>query len=143
MSTTVPVAEGLFTWPSEDPQLIGASCARCGITTFPSQSSCPKCTGQEMADALLPREGSLWTFTVQTFRPKTPPYAADDDEQTFVPYGVGYVELGDVIRVESRLTENRVENLSIGMPMRLEIVPFATDEQGREVVTFAFAPLGD
>lgn len=25
----VPVAEGIFTWPSDEPQLIGARCTEC------------------------------------------------------------------------------------------------------------------
>ena len=32
--TQVPVAEGIFTWPTEgtDPQLIGSRCADCGAS---------------------------------------------------------------------------------------------------------------
>jgi uncharacterized OB-fold protein len=45
--------------------------------------------------------------------------------------------------VESRLTENDPERLHIGMPVELVIVPFTTDDEGREVVTFAFAPAAD
>jgi hypothetical protein len=29
------------------------------------------------------------------------------------------------------------------MPVELVIVPFTTDDEGREVVTFAFAPVAD
>ena len=57
-----------------------------------------------------------------------------------MPYGVGYVELGDEVRVETRLTET--EGLRIGMDMELVLVPFRTDDDGNEVVTFAFRPVG-
>ena len=63
-----------------------------------------------------------------------------------MPYGVGYVQLesGDSgVIVESRLTENDPDRLRIGMPVELVIVPFTTDDEGREVVTFAFAPVAD
>jgi uncharacterized OB-fold protein len=39
----------------------------------------------------LARRGTLWTWTIQCFRPKSPPYAGD--AESFEPYGVGYVEL--------------------------------------------------
>jgi uncharacterized OB-fold protein len=53
---------------------------------------------------------------------------------------VGYVELGDEVRVEARLTET--EGLETGMEMELVLVPFRTDDEGNEVVTFAFRPVG-
>jgi uncharacterized OB-fold protein len=42
--------------------------------------------------------------------------------------------------VESRLTENDPDRLAFGMPVELVIVPFTTDDDGTEVVTFAFSP---
>jgi hypothetical protein len=56
-----------------------------------------------------------------------------------VPYGVGYVELADGVRVETRLTET--EGLENGIEMELVLVPFRTDADGNEVVTFAFRPV--
>ncbi len=55
----VPIAEGVFTWPSEAPQLIGSRCTACGIVTFPSQDSCPRCASTEMEQHLLARTGRL------------------------------------------------------------------------------------
>src|SRR3954452_763170 len=121
----VPVAEGLFTWPSDEPRLIGSRCAACNTATFPKQASCPKCTGRDVEDELLPAEGTLWTWTVQGFRPKSP-YARPE---AFEPYRVGYVELPGATMVEGRLTESDPERLSIGDRMRLVVVPFRTDEQ--------------
>jgi len=145
-TTQVPVAEGLFTWPDEAPHLIGSRFPESGVITFPRQSSCPRTSSTVVEDVLLPRQGRLWSWTIQGFLPKSPPYAGRETLQTFVPYGVGYVELavgdGGVI-VESRLTENDPERLHIGMPVELVLVPFTTDDEGREVVTFAFAPAAD
>jgi len=144
--TQVPVADGLFTWPDESPQLIGSHFPESGVVTFPRQSSCPRTSSTVVEDVLLPRQGLLWSWTVQGFLPKSPPYAGRETPQTFVPYGVGYVQLesgdGGVI-VESRLTENDPDRLRIGMPVELVIVPFTTDDEGRDVVTFAFAPVAD
>jgi uncharacterized OB-fold protein len=99
----IPVAEGVFTWPSDEPRLIGSRCAACGIVTFPRQESCPRCASTEMAEHLLSRRGRLWAWTTQEFPPPTPPYAGPTGD-AFVPYGVGYVELAGEVRVETRLT---------------------------------------
>jgi uncharacterized OB-fold protein len=139
MTTAVPLAEGLFTWPSAHPALLGSSCRRCGTTTFPAQGSCPRCTAEDMAPRELGRAGTLWSFTVQEFRPKDP-YLGPAE---FRPYGVGYVELPDGVIVESLLTEDDPDALAIGMPMELVIVPFPTDDGGPELVTFAFRPAAE
>ena len=135
----VPVAKGVFTWPADEPRLIGSRCAACVIVTFPVQDSCPRCAATEMAEHLLPRRGRLWAWTTQEFPPPSPPYAGPTGA-AFVPYGVGYVDLGEV-RVETRLT--KTEGLRIGMDMELVLVPFRTDDDGNEVVTFAFRPVGE
>lgn len=137
----VPIAEGVFTWPSDDPQLIGSRCRACGIVTFPAQDACPRCASTAMAEHLLARRGRLWAFTTQEFPPPSPPYTGPKGAD-FVPFGVGYVELGGEVRVEARLTETDPAVLAHGMEMELVIVPFCTDESGNEVVTFAFRPVG-
>ena len=135
----VPVAEGLFTWPSDEPRLIGGRCSDCGIVTFPFQGSCPRCASVEMSEHLLARTGRLWAWTTQSFPPPSPPYAGATGTD-FVPFGVGFVELGDV-KVEARLTTADAGILRNGMELELAVVPFGTDAEGNEVVTFAFRPL--
>ena len=137
----VPVAEGIFTWPSEDPQLIGSRCTACGIVTFPAQDSCPRCASTDMEERLLPRRGRLWAWTTQGFPPPAPPYKGPA-AGAFVPFGIGYVELTDEVKVETRLTEADPDRLAQGMEMELVVVPFGTDDDGNEVMTFAFQPVG-
>jgi uncharacterized OB-fold protein len=140
MMGQVPVAEGIFTWPSDDPQLIGSRCAACAIVTFPAQDSCPRCASTELAEHLLARRGRLWAWTTQDFPPPSPPYAGPSGRD-FVPFGVGFVELPGEVKVESRLTESDPATLANGMEMELVLVPFRTDDDGNEVVTFAFRPV--
>ena len=33
---------------AEEPRLIGSQCNRCGTVTFPRQSSCAKCTSEDV-----------------------------------------------------------------------------------------------
>jgi len=47
-----PIAKGLFTWPSDEPRLIGSRCTACGVVTFPTQDSCPRCASTAMAEHL-------------------------------------------------------------------------------------------
>ena len=91
-------------------------------------------------EALLSRRGRLWAWTTQDFPPPSPPYSGPTGED-FVPFGVGYVELPGEVKVETRLTEADPEVLVHGMEMELAIVPFRIDDEGNEVVTFAFRPV--
>ena len=133
------LAPDISTWPDENPQLIGSKCGACGATAFPQQDHCPRCSAGEMAALLLPRRGTLVTWTTQGFPPGAP-YAGPIGK-AFVPFGVGLVQLDDVIRVEGRLTENDPAKLQFGMDVELTMIPFTTDDEGNEVVTFAFRPL--
>ena len=136
----VPVADGVFTFPADEPQLIGSRCRECAIVTFPAQDSCPRCASTEMARHLLARRGRLWAWTTQHFPPPSPPYAGPSGPD-FVPFGVGYVELPGEVKVETRLTSADPAVLTPGMDMELVLVPFRTDADGTEVVTFAFRPV--
>jgi uncharacterized protein len=130
-----PVAEGLIAGTPEAPRLIGSRCRRCGVVAFPRQDSCQACMSLDVEEHLLAREGTLWTWTIQCFPPKSPPYAGSGDD--FEPYGVGYVELGGEVRVEGRLTVSDPAQLAIGMEMEVALAP----APGRgDAVTFAFRP---
>jgi len=115
-------------------ELAGARCPVCATTAFPFQGGCPRCGGEAMERVALPTTGSLWSYTVQNFEPKPPSRGVEP----FEPYGVGYVDLGDVC-VESRLTVNDPAALSLGMAMRLVTITAFVDGD-EPVLTFAFAP---
>ena len=142
MPTQVPLAEGLFTWPSEAPRLIASRCTDCGNHMFPVQGGCSRCSGASTEPVELGRRGTLWTWTVQSYPPKAPPFAGNVDPETFEPYGVGYIDIDGQLLVESRLTVADPDELSIGMELELVIDPLYLNEDGDEVVTFAFAPIG-
>lgn len=128
MSALKPIAEGL--WSDEvQPRLIAGKSRSSGALVFPFPS------GAEAAqyDSVpLPRIGALWSWTIQSFRPKSPPYGGPAE---FSPFAVGYVQLGDALIVEGRLTQT--EGLAIGMKMEVVVIPFDQDR-----LTYAFAPAG-
>jgi uncharacterized OB-fold protein len=140
MSNQVPIAEGLFTWPSAKPALLGSRCNNCGVASFPAADSCMACSGQDVAVEELPGRGTLWTWTVQQFMPK-PPYHSGETPETFRPFGVGYLELPGGVRVEGRLTENDPAKLQIGMAMDVVFDTWRTEENGDEIISFFFKPV--
>jgi uncharacterized OB-fold protein len=85
----------------------------------------------------LAREGRLWSYTVQRYRPKTPPYAGPE---AFAPWIVAYVELPGEAIVEARLVDVAFDAVKIGMPVRLVQVPL--DPEAAEPLAIpAFAPM--
>ena len=133
------LAPEVSTWPGKDPQLIGGRCDDCGATTFPVQTRCPKCSGPNMSQLLLPRRGTVVAWTTQGFLPH-PGFAGGQTAETFEPFAFGLVQLGDAVKVEGRLTESDPSKLRFGMDVELTMIPFFVDEDGAEVITYAFAP---
>jgi uncharacterized OB-fold protein len=129
-----PLAEGLFEEVDGAIRLIGARRKSDGRMVFPAPE------GAEAANydrVPLSPDGVLWAFTIQRFRPKSP-YAGADDDATFRPYAVGYVEIPGEVIVESRLETSDFANLRVGAPMRLKLVPFQRTDG--EVLSYAFEP---
>ena len=128
MSAAVPVAEGLWTDEAE-PRLIGGQHRITGEIVFPM----PQGDAAQQFDAVpLSRTGTLWSWTSQDFRPKSPPYAGPE---AFTPFLIGYVELPGQVIVETRIEGAVLADLKLGMAMELVITEFAP---GR--TTFAFRP---
>lgn len=125
------IAEGLFT-AENPPRLIGARDKETGRIVFP----CP--TGDRFDPHPLSRVGKLWSYTIQRFRPKTPPYAGPD---SFRPWAVGYVELPGEVIVESRIINVAFEDIRIGMELEMTLV--ALDPEADDAVLIhAFQPIG-
>ncbi len=114
------IDDNLFDWPAAAPALKASRCRMCGNHAFPTMSSCRYCGGTDVEVVALPRQGTLWTWTVQHFMPKAP-YRSSETEATFRPYGMGYVELPGALRIETRLTESDPSKLRIGAPVELVI----------------------
>jgi len=120
--------------------LLGGRCASCGEICFPAQRSCAKCCGTSVAAWEIGDRGTLWSWTIQGFLPKSP-YDSGETESTFRPYGVGYVQMPSGLKVESRLTVSDPRRLQIGAPMALILQPYRTKPDGHQVFTFAFEPI--
>lgn len=141
-SPSRPIGQGLFTWPSERPSLLGSRCDHCGAVAFPSRRNCMACGRPDVTIEELPRRGRLWTWTIQRFMPKEP-YKSLETAETFEPFGLGYVELPGAVRVETRLTENDPKKLRIGAEMEMTVYVHSIDDDGTRVMNYAFAPVSE
>ena len=126
------IADGLFT-DDTPPRLVGGRDRAAGRIVFP----CPASSDYEAVP--LADEGTVWSFTVQRFRPKTPPYAGPE---VFAPWIVAYVELPGQVIVEARLVDVAFEDVAIGLPVRLKPVPLDPDAPDSVLIP-AFAPIGE
>lgn len=126
------IAERLFT-EETPPRLIGGRNRVTGRIVFP----CPD--SAEFEAYPLRRDGALWSYTVQRYRPKSPPYAGPE---AFAPWAIGYVELAGETIVEARLVNVALDAIRIGMPLTLTQVTLDPDAAD-PVLTHAFEPAGD
>ena len=124
------IAEGLFT-EETSPRLVGGRDPATGRIVFP-------CPAKGFEAWPLGRDGRLWSFTIQRYRPKSPPYAGPED---FRPWPVAYVELPGETIVESRLVNVAFEDIRIGMDLELTFVPLDPDAAD-PVMIHAFQPKG-
>ena len=95
-------------------RLIGGRNRVTGRIVFP----CPPTA--EFEPYVLRREGRLWSYTIQRYRPKSPPYAGPE---SFEPWAVAYVELPGETIVEARLAHVELDAITIGMKLELTAVP--------------------
>ena len=129
-----------FTWPSDQPHLIGSRCKACQNYFFPKVPVCrnPDCRSKDVSEIQFSRQGKLWSYIVQQYAPP-PPFPAFDP---FVPYGIAEVKLPEGIRVLGQVTSgSNLESLRIGMDMELAVEKFYTDQQGNDVMIWKFRPV--
>jgi uncharacterized OB-fold protein len=133
----VPVVKGLFRWSDDAVDLVGSRCTACGAHYFPTSLSCrnPACDDKTVEEVLLGRHGRLHSYTVQAYRPP-----ALFRMEPFVPYAIGLVELPEGLRVLGMLTGCGLDEIRIEMPVRLTVEALYTDEAGRDVLTYKYAP---
>ena len=133
----VPIVAGLFDMACGEPALLGARCRGCGALYFPPTDYCrnPDCHTKQVERCVLPTRGTLYSFTVQRYQP--PPLFRIDD---WSPYAIGLVDLGDGLQVMGMLAGIALDEIRIGMPLRLIIAPLFADTEHGSVLTYKFAP---
>jgi uncharacterized protein len=109
------IAEGLFTEESP-PRLIGGRNRATGRIVFP----CP--ANADFEPYPLKREGTLWSYTIQRYRP------------------IGYVALDGETIVEARLSDVAFDAIHIGMMLEMSPIPLDPDAADSPYIP-AFRPV--
>ena len=137
----VPVVEGVFAETPQGPRLLGSRCGSCRTVYFPRAPVCrnPGCLGTKVEDCHLSPRGTLWSYTIQYYKPPAP---ARFDEP-FTPYGVGLVDLPEGIRVMGMMSVPDPESLDVGMAVELVLEPLYHADDGSEVITWKFRPVAE
>ncbi len=110
------------------PVLIGGVCRSCGCRMFPFAPVCPVCMSEDLAHEPMPREGTLYSFTIVHVGPKA----------WEKPYALGYVDLTNGVRVFSHLGGAAVE---IGQTVELATAEIGRSAEGAPITTFVFQPV--
>jgi uncharacterized OB-fold protein len=128
-----PVAPDLFELRDDGGlTLLGGYSPSSGLHHFPRFATCPYTGADDVEPAPLPDRATLWAWTAVTAAP--PGYTGR------VPFGFGVVELTGGLRVVTRITEADPAALTFAMAMQLVADVIAVDDDGTEVVAWAFAP---
>ena len=132
----VPLVEGLFTWPSDTPQLIGSRCKKCGTVSFPKAPFCPNPDCEKSTENVevveLSNRGKLYTWTVQVYPPAQP-----FKMEPFEPFPIGMVDLPEGLRVLGMLTTDKVD---FGAEVEMTTRRLYEDDKN-EYVTWAWKPV--
>jgi len=128
---TQPVAPQLFA-TSPALRLLAGRHRESGRLVFPLPAD-----RDTYASVELPERGTLWSYTVQRFAPKSPPYRG---AEPFSPFAVGYIDLPGALIVESRLTDVEFDQLRVGQPMELTTMPLRIESDGTVITIYAFRP---
>lgn len=133
----VPIVDGLFTWPSDKPKLIGSRCPICGSIQFPASNVCnnPDCDHTLAPEKIfLSTEGKLYSYTIHAYDLR-PPFNYHK-----APYAIGAVELPEGIIVVGRLTTTDAKKLRIGMKVKFKVDKLYTDGE-KTYLTYFFEPV--
>ncbi len=110
-------------------------CRKCGEVFFGKIPGCENCGSTDMEQLPLCKRGKLYTYTVIEHRPPGD-YKGPDP---FVPFGEGFVELPEGVRIVAPLTESK--NLKVGMDLELVVHKLFEDANGDDVIAYKFKPV--
>ncbi len=113
-----------------------ARCKGCGQVHFPPRLICPECKGRTFDTVVLADKGKVETFTVIRVAP-----CEFTDE---VPYPIGIIELDDGVKIQCQINDCPLEDLKIGMSVRIEFRKVKEEgEAGILCYGFKAVPAGD
>lgn len=102
--------------------LLFQKCEDCGYHQFYPRSICRQCTSENLTWTKAQLRGTVYTFTVQ-HRAPTPAFKED------VPYVIALIDLEDGFRMMMNVKNCNVNDVYIGMPVRVVFEERGEDNQ--------------
>ncbi len=132
----VPGLPDLFAWSEGEVRMICTLCHDCNTHFFPEAhyQHRPGCPRENMERVLLNNKGKLATYTVQHYM-CPPPFKTMGD---ITPYGLALVEFPEEISIAGLIVDSDLEKLKIGLEMETTTFTLHKDDEGNDVVTWAF-----
>ena len=118
---------------SGSPYLIANRCPQCNCFFFPRRVLCAACGRGGLEETVLSPRGRIWSYSVAH---QAPPGAVVQP-----PYVIAQVELPERVLVFALITDCAPEEARIGMEVEITPMKVAADDQGRDIMAFAFRPV--
>ncbi|WP_344411596.1 OB-fold domain-containing protein [Pseudonocardia ailaonensis] len=114
-----------------EPHLVVHECQGCGARYFDRRNACARCTGDAFERAPVAREGVVVSFSIVSVAPPG----------LEVPFVAVMVDCGGtLVKGNLRGTAPEIDNVRLGLPVRLTTYSLGVDPTGAEGVGFAFVP---
>lgn len=133
---SVPVIEGLLDTAGEV-GLLASACTTCDTIYLPQTSRChdPLCSGVKVETRLVGQSGVLLSWTRQVYEPPAP-FRMDN----WSPHLIGLVEVEGGLQVMGMLATDDDAALAYRTSMVLTTRSLYENEDGDDVLTYAYAP---
>lgn len=117
--------------------LLGTRCEVCGKTYFPLRKICPNCRRHgKPVTVKFSGKGKIFTYTVIR--------APSEEFKAYSPYVVAIIQLKEGPKVTSQITDCRLEEVYIGMPVEACFRKLrSTGKEGLICYGFKFRPIDD
>ena len=135
-SKMVPLKEGLFSLPSSPDgkaQLIGSKCKNCSHYFWPRSYVCLNCGKDNLVEVPLSTRGKIWTYAVARMAPAESLIPA--------PFIIAQVQLPEKVLVKTIVDNCDPDAVAIGMDVEFTLKKVGQDEEGHDIVAFAFKPI--
>jgi len=135
----VPALPDLFDFAGERVRLRSAKCNSCGTYFFPESHAQHRsgCSREGVEKVLLNNRGKLASWTIEHYM-CPPPFKTSAN---IAPYGIGLVEFPEGIQVAGLIMESDLDALNIGQDVETITYTLYKNDEGQDVVTWAFRVL--
>ncbi|MEM2794047.1 MAG: Zn-ribbon domain-containing OB-fold protein [Candidatus Methanomethylicia archaeon] len=129
LSYDIPISRIKQFWDGlKEGKVLATKCKNCGTLNFPPVADCPNCYSSDIEWIPISSEGEIETFTHVVVKPQS--------FQEYEPYTIAIAKLKDGVRVLAWLTGALIEDVKVGMKVKLKA---KISQEG--ALTYEFTPI--